>query len=96
MIAGNNMSPTHILYYVCIIRAWTPRIAKQDVEYACSYKLSTLRISVSKTTRELQLYWSESHTPVTVATDLKMPQFTIRRVTPTTCNEQFHLGELRS
>ena len=49
--------------------------------------------SVSKTTRELQLFWSESHDPVSVATDLKMPQFTIEKVAPTVCNEQFHMGE---
>lgn len=48
--------------------------------------------SVSKTTRELQLFWSDSHEPVSIATDLKMPQFTVEKVAPTTCNEQFHLG----
>ena len=47
---------------------------------------------VSKTTRELQLFWSEAETPVSVASDLKMPQFTIEKVSSTTCNEQFHLG----
>ena len=48
---------------------------------------------VSKETRELQLFWSSSHTPVTVAADLQMPQFSIQKVKPTTCNNQFHLGK---
>merc|ERR1739844_147270 len=48
--------------------------------------------SFSKTTRELQLYWSQNETPVSISSDLKMPQFTIEKVSSTTCNEQFHLG----
>ena len=50
-------------------------------------------LAVSKETRDLQLFWSASHTPVTVAADLQMPQFSIQKVKPTTCNNQFHLGE---
>ena len=54
--------------------------------------LISCTLTVSKTTRELQLFWSETETPVSVASDLKMPQFTIEKVSSTTCNEQFHLG----
>ena len=51
--------------------------------------------TVSKTTRELQLYWSSSHQAVSISQDLKMPQFTIEKVSSTVCNEQFHLGNYR-
>ena len=49
-------------------------------------------IAVSKTTRELQLFWSTSHQAVSISQDLKMPQFTIEKVSSTVCNEQFHMG----
>ena len=41
----------------------------------------------------MQLFWSDADEPVSISSDLKMPQFTIEKVASTVCNEQFHLGE---
>lgn len=77
-------------------------ILRLRLKFSCMMELSRYPLdrqicgmqiaSFSKTTRELQLFWSDSHEPVSIATDLKMPQFTVEKVAPTTCNEQFHLG----
>ena len=68
---------------------------KQETQliYKSDHIIQNETIAVSKETRDLQLFWSASHTPVTVAADLQMPQFSIQKVKPTTCNNQFHLGE---
>ena len=55
-------------------------------------KMMLCPIAVSKTTRELQLFWSTYHQAVSISQDLKMPQFTIEKVSSTVCNEQFHMG----
>ena len=41
------------------------------------------------------MHWDSSDygKPVSVSMDLRMPQFTIEEVIPTTCYERFHLGK---
>ena len=49
---------------------------------------------VSKTTRELELEWKKDTEPVTVAKDLKMPQFELEAVTASNCHNKIHMGRL--
>ncbi|OQR71076.1 glycine receptor subunit alpha-2-like, partial [Tropilaelaps mercedesae] len=49
-------------------------------------------ITVSKTTDELVLHWSERN-PVILFENLKLPQFEIQNVSTSLCNETFYLGE---
>ena len=51
-------------------------------------------ISVSKTTDELVLHWSE-RSPVILFENLKLPQFEIENVSTSLCNETFYLGEAK-
>ncbi|CAL4122852.1 unnamed protein product, partial [Meganyctiphanes norvegica] len=47
--------------------------------------------SFSKTTKELRLEWNEE-SPVKMYKNLRMPQFEIDRIVPTTCHENFQMG----
>ena len=49
-------------------------------------------ISVSKTTTELNLKWSDI-SPVKLYDKLKLPQFLITNVSTSLCKETFHIGE---
>ena len=52
--------------------------------------------AVSKTTKELLLEWdkdTEERAAVSVAKDLRMPQFAMKRITTNKCNSQYHMGE---
>ena len=50
---------------------------------------------VSKTTKELILQWKE-HKGVDISSEVKMPQFEISRVSPSKCQENFHIGEFEA
>ena len=58
---------------------------------------STLSFPVSKTTKELLLEWDKEgeRSAVSVAKDLRMPQFAMKRITTNKCNSQYHMGELK-
>ena len=47
--------------------------------------------SVSKTTRELLLKWSNE--PVQLSTEVKMPQFLVENVIAESCDESSVMGE---
>jgi hypothetical protein len=51
---------------------------------------------VSKTTKELLLGWdwSDKQLAVSVAKDLRMPQFVMQKITTSRCHEENHMGEL--
>ena len=50
--------------------------------------------AVSKTTKELLLEWDRSDDKaVSVAEDLRMPQFELKKIRPTRCHEANHMGE---
>ncbi|XP_023325803.1 glycine receptor subunit alpha-3 isoform X2 [Eurytemora carolleeae] len=57
-------------------------------EQTCGMMIS----SFSKTTREMVLHWSKVEESVTVAKDLKMPQFTLEKVTAKQCDDYNHMG----
>ena len=50
---------------------------------------------VSKTTKELLLEWdnAQDQLSVSVAKDLKMPQFEMQKITTNKCHEENHMGE---
>ena len=54
-----------------------------------------LPYTVSKTTKELLLAWDKEgeRSAVSVAKDLRMPQFAMKRITTNRCNSQYHMGE---
>ena len=55
-----------------------------------------LFFSVSKTTKELLLSWDKDKThedPVTVAQDLRLPQFEMEKITTNRCHETNHMGK---
>ncbi|XP_064471717.1 glycine receptor subunit alpha-3-like isoform X2 [Ornithodoros turicata] len=54
----------------------------------CSIELA----SFSKTTDELQLFWSPE-SPIILYDNMKLPQFEIEKVNTSLCNETFHIGE---
>ena len=63
-------------------------------QYDCSQL--NIQIAVSKTTKELLLAWDEDNAErpaVSVAKDLRMPQFAMKRITTNKCNSQYHMGE---
>ena len=52
--------------------------------------------AVSKTTKELLLEWDMDNAErpaVSVAKELRMPQFSMKRITTNRCNSQYHMGE---
>ena len=51
--------------------------------------------SVSKTTKELLLEWDPSgeQKSVSVARDLRMPQFEMQKITTNKCHEENHMGK---
>ena len=59
------------------------------------FKVVFFPFPVSKTTKELLLEWdlSEDQKSVSVARDLKMPQFEMQRITTNKCHEENHMGE---
>lgn len=61
-----------------------------------AHKLTHPLLAVSKTTKELLLAWDEGkseRSAVSVAKDLRMPQFEMTRITTNKCNSQYHMGE---
>ena len=54
-----------------------------------------LYFSVSKTTKELLLGWdhSDEQLAVSVAKDLRMPQFEMQKITTSKCHEENHMGK---
>merc|ERR550532_3034458 len=56
----------------------------------CAMQIS----SFSKTTKELLLAWDKEgeRSAVSVAKDLRMPQFAMKRITTNRCNSQYHMG----
>ena len=51
---------------------------------------------VSKTTKELILAWDNSkihEDPVSVARDLRLPQFEMQKITTNRCHETNHMGK---
>ena len=56
-----------------------------------------LYVSVSKTTKELLLSWDNGkihEDPVTVARDLRLPQFEMQKITTNRCHETNHMGKV--
>ena len=54
-------------------------------------RLTFLFLTVSKTTKELNLRWKE-FAPVDISKEVKMPQFEISKIIPARCQETFHIG----
>ena len=55
-------------------------------------------ISVSKTTKELILSWdsnAQHEASVSVAQDLRMPQFEMQRIRTNRCHETNHMGNYK-
>ncbi|XP_022237465.1 glycine receptor subunit alpha-2-like [Limulus polyphemus] len=61
--------------------------------YPLDSQVCTIELaSFSKTTKELDLTWSEEN-PLNLYEDLKLPQFEIIGKNTSECNERFHIGE---
>ena len=61
---------------------------QQDIKTSCI-------LLVSKTTKELLLHWDNGkihEDPVTVARDLRLPQFEMQKITTNRCHETNHMG----
>ena len=64
-----------------------------------SVMIFTIILLVSKTTKELILSWDQekSHEdPVSVAQDLRMPQFEMQKITTNRCHETNHMGKKKT
>ena len=51
-------------------------------------------ITVSKTTKELELRWKDDGAPIDISDEVKMPQFEIFKIVDTRCQETMHIGKL--
>jgi len=79
-------------------------ILRLRLKFSCMMELSRYPLdrqvcgmqisSFSKTTRELQLEWTteEDKSAVSVARDLRMPQFELEMVTAKNCDNKIHMG----
>ena len=69
---------------------------KQKMNYRVNIYTFYYIYTVSKTTSELVLNWDEDkrhEEPVTVAKDLRMPQFEMQKITTNRCHERNHMGK---
>ena len=69
-------------------------MGKRDLKIECFLRASStyLDFSVSKTTRELLLKWSNE--PVRLSSEVKMPQFLVENVIAESCDESSVMGKL--
>ena len=44
--------------------------------------------------KELTLQWKKDENPVKMYKDLRMPQFEIMNIVPTTCQESYQIGKI--
>lgn len=49
-------------------------------------------VAVSKTMKELNLSW-KSDAPIKMYKNMRMPQFEMEEIVPTTCQESFQIGK---